>query len=192
MKEILLSMKPGWFNMVVSGEKLYEYRKHFPEGKVRAYIYVTSPIKAIEAIFEFGERINLLDLKSKDYVSQDMLSKIDYYLENSNYAVPILKVYRTCKVDLNHIRHQVKGFIAPQMYYFLREESKLTDFIHGQAQIIGQPIYENILEKISKDALCKNFDRSEVRNMGQLSLFDDPNFLNNNKEKQVDKSKILN
>ena|GEM_PF-156455 len=191
MKEILLSMKPGWFNMVVSGEKLYEYRKHFPEGKVRAYIYVTSPIKAIEAIFEFGERINLLDLKSKDYVSQDMLSKIDYYLENSNYAVPILKVYRTCKVDLNHIRHQVKGFIAPQMYYFLREESKLTDFIHGQAQIIGQPIYENILEKISKDALCKNFDRSEVRNMGQLSLFDDPNFLNNNKEKQVDKSKIL-
>lgn len=183
-------MKPEWFNMVVSGEKLYEYRKHFPEGKVRAYIYVSSPIKAIEGIFEFGERINLSDLRRKGCISQDMVSKIDHYLENNNYAVPVLKVYRTNKVDLNYIRNQVEGFIAPQMYYFLREDLKLTDFIHSKVQIMGQPIYENILEKISEDALCKIFDRSEVRKMRQLSLFDDPNFLDSNKEKRADKSEI--
>ncbi len=38
MKEILLSMKPEWFNMVISGRKLYEYRKHFPKESIFDFI----------------------------------------------------------------------------------------------------------------------------------------------------------
>ncbi len=51
MKEILLSMKPEWYELMVSGEKIYEYRKNFPVDNVKAYIYVSNPYKAIKAIF---------------------------------------------------------------------------------------------------------------------------------------------
>ena len=42
MKEILLSMKPEWFNMVISGRKLYEYRNilEYVDGE---YV-ITNPI----------------------------------------------------------------------------------------------------------------------------------------------------
>ena len=64
-------MKPEWFNMVISGRKLYEYRKHFPKESIRAYIYISSPIKAIEAVFEFGERIDLKEcLKNAIYLNK--------------------------------------------------------------------------------------------------------------------------
>ena len=61
MKELLLSMKPVWYELVESGIKIFEYRKNFPEEKIKAYIYVSSPRKEICAIMEFGERILLED-----------------------------------------------------------------------------------------------------------------------------------
>lgn len=176
MKEILLSMKPEWFNMVISGRKLYEYRKHFPKESIRAYIYVSSPIKAIEAVFEFGERIDLKECLKKSNLSQQMINGINHYLINNNFAVPVNQVYQTNKVSLEDLRSGVERFVAPQMYYILKENSGLTKFIHDNVRIIGQPVCDNTIEKVSEHEFCKVFDELEVKKLRQLSLFDDPEF----------------
>ena len=120
MKEILLSMKPEWFNMVILGKKLYEYRKRFPNEEIRAYIYVSSPVKSIEAIFDLGKKIDLKELLLDSNISTDMMDGIKHYLKNNNYAVPIKRVYRTNRVTLDDLRLGVERFVAPQMYYILK------------------------------------------------------------------------
>lgn len=190
MREILLSMKPEWFNMVISGQKKYEYRKHFPNEPIRAYIYVSAPVKAVEAIIEFGNRIDLSVLK-ETCEAQEMKDRVCYYLKNNNYAIPVIKVFRINKISLDELREGVGGFIAPQMYYFLKEETALTSFLHDKVRIIGQPICDNLLEEISIDEMCKVFDESEVKKLRQMSLFDDPTFCEDNTINVLEEKKPL-
>lgn len=183
MKEILLSMKPEWFNMVILGKKLYEYRKRFPNEEIRAYIYVSSPVKSIEAIFDLGKKIDLKELLLDSNISTDMMDGIKHYLKNNNYAVPIKRVYRTNRVTLDDLRLGVERFVAPQMYYILKDNSELTKFIHENVRIIGQSVCDNTVGKVSENEFCKVFKQAEVVKLKQLSLFDDPNFFTNEAKK---------
>ena len=74
MKEILLSMKPDWYELCVSETKIYEYRKNFPDDEIVAYIYVSSPEKVIKGIMHFGDRIALEEWKEK-YKSRPAVKK---------------------------------------------------------------------------------------------------------------------
>ena len=53
---VILSIKPKYAQLILSGEKRYEFRKSiFSERYIHeAYIYVTSPIKKIVGLFEIG------------------------------------------------------------------------------------------------------------------------------------------
>ena len=59
MKTILLSFEPEWFHLLESGEKKFEYRKHFPTEQTTAFFYVSVPEKMISGIAVFGEREKL-------------------------------------------------------------------------------------------------------------------------------------
>ena len=41
MKSILLSFKPRWADLIMTGVKIYEYRKRFCNEPVMAYMYVS-------------------------------------------------------------------------------------------------------------------------------------------------------
>ena len=53
---VILSIKPRYAKLILSGDKRYEFRKSiFSEKYVQeAYIYVTAPIKKIVGLFEIG------------------------------------------------------------------------------------------------------------------------------------------
>ena len=47
---MLLSFKADVFERVKSGEKIYEHRRVFPDEPVKAYLYISTPVKAIVGI----------------------------------------------------------------------------------------------------------------------------------------------
>ena len=65
MSTILLAFEPDWFDKLSTGEKKFEYRKHFPKGNTTVFFYVSNPVKAITGIAEFAERESLNDWKEK-------------------------------------------------------------------------------------------------------------------------------
>lgn len=44
VRTMLLSLREDVYKKVLSGEKIYEHRKVFPDKHVKAYIYVSSPM----------------------------------------------------------------------------------------------------------------------------------------------------
>lgn len=65
MKKILLSFQPYWAEKIMQGTKIYEYRKRFCNEPVIAYMYVSTPVKAITGIIELGQRIPLISSSKK-------------------------------------------------------------------------------------------------------------------------------
>lgn len=57
---MLMSLRDDVYRKVLSGEKIYEHRKVFPDEPVKAYIYVSAPTKAICGIMYLSNRTSLL------------------------------------------------------------------------------------------------------------------------------------
>lgn len=153
-REILLSLKPKWYDLVTSGEKIFEYRKHFPLGKTKAYIYVSSLVKEIRSIMYFGDRISLSEWETC-YKNEDIRDRINRYQKNNNFAVPVEKVVDINSISLNDLRENVHGFIAPQMYYLLDNNPELRNYLHGIEE--KNVIIENDFGRIDKSDICKKY-----------------------------------
>ena len=61
MRKMLLSFKPEVYEKIKSGKKKFEHRRNFPDESVMAYMYVSSPVKAITGIVYLGKRHCLFD-----------------------------------------------------------------------------------------------------------------------------------
>nr|WP_288809170.1 hypothetical protein [uncultured Anaerostipes sp.] len=62
---MLMSLRDDVYRKVLSGEKIYEHRKVFPDEPVKAYIYVSAPTKAICGIMYLSNRTSLLKWKEQ-------------------------------------------------------------------------------------------------------------------------------
>lgn len=47
---MLLSFRPDVYEKIKSGLKIFEHRRNFPDEPIMAYMYVSSPVKAITGI----------------------------------------------------------------------------------------------------------------------------------------------
>lgn len=132
---ILLSLREQYFNSILNGTKLYEYRKVYKKEKSKAIIYISKTKKNIAGIIEFGkpiidtsENISKLAQINGDSEYQSM---IQYLGENKKgYAIPINKVYifeESLPVDL--IKEKGIKFIAPQSYSDLKNNKDLLNYI---------------------------------------------------------------
>lgn len=54
---MLLSFKADVFERVKSGEKIYEHRRVFPDEPVKAYLYVSTPVKSIVGIMRLDAMV---------------------------------------------------------------------------------------------------------------------------------------
>lgn len=119
MRTLLLSLKPDVFQNVLSGDKIYEHRRVFPDDDVKAYIYVSRPIQALKGIMYLGNKTNIEEWKKvyKDDVNAQM--RIDAYLQHHKVAMEIQKFQNTTSISLEAIREQFPDFLIPQMYYYL-------------------------------------------------------------------------
>lgn len=59
MRTMLLSFKPRWYNKIMDGSKIFEYRRTFPNEEIMAYMYVSAPVKMIVGRIHLGKRINI-------------------------------------------------------------------------------------------------------------------------------------
>ena len=63
MRTVLLSLKPEVFQNVVSGDKIYEHRKVFPDGPVIAYIYISRPVQELAGVMYLGNKKEIIEWK---------------------------------------------------------------------------------------------------------------------------------
>ena len=55
MRKMLLSFRPEVYEKIKAGQKIFEHRRNFPDESVMAYMYVSSPVKAITGIVYLGK-----------------------------------------------------------------------------------------------------------------------------------------
>lgn len=140
MKTILLSFKPEYFAPLKAGAKKYEYRSRFADEDLLAYIYLSSPVKAVTAVVRLGRRLLLEDLKRRYGEYPETLARIEEYqtIYRKKYAIPILSVEPIEPIRLETIRKSIPGFMPPQSYAIVREPSILKDCL-DRAKPIGKP-----------------------------------------------------
>lgn len=148
----LMSFWPKVFERILSGEKLLEYRRVFPKNCKCAFVYVSSPVKAICGIIYFDEVYHLDDLIGKFDKKTD--NRINNYLDKYHYAGTIKAIQKIQPITLNELRNGVTNFTAPQSYLYLDNYSELKKYIYNNIVLDGDVIINN-LEKLFPDKLCR-------------------------------------
>lgn len=117
---IILSLQPEPYDKIVKGVKKYEFRRRFLSKPVYAFIYVSSPIKAIKGFIEFGQPIWDEVEKIGEIAEMDGSGTKDGIKEYMNgleqgCAIPIISVRQIEGMPLSDLRTRYK-FTAPQSY----------------------------------------------------------------------------
>lgn len=154
MRTLLLSLKPQVFEKILSGEKIYEHRKVFPNEPVKAYLYVSRPIQSLVGILYLDNKINIEEWKEKYKSDQAAQARIDVYLKHHKVAMEIKKFQYTNAIPLAKVRETFPNFIIPQMYYYL-EGLPLLDYLQENLHPIGAPICHNF-ENVTSEMICIN------------------------------------
>ena len=154
MRTMLLSFKPRWYNKIMDGSKIFEYRRTFPNEEIMAYMYVCSPVKMIVGRIHLGKRIDISTWKEQFKVDKEVCERIDDFLTRHTYAIPVFSFQMTKEIELETLRKFKPNFVYPQMYYYLDNYPELFDFIREKATDIGK-LHINSFVKIEKDEICR-------------------------------------
>lgn len=142
MKSILLSFQPYWADKIMQGEKVYEYRKRFCDEPVIAYMYVSTPVKAVKGIIKLGKRVPLTDWANFYSDNREVSQRIADSMTRNKYVMQILSVQDTTSISLDKLRNDIKGFKAPQMYYDLDNNPVLKSYLESNL-ILKDDWFEN-------------------------------------------------
>ena len=154
MRTILLSFKADVFQRVLTGEKLYEHRKVFPNEPIEAYLYVSAPIKSIKGIMYLDHKTDIEDWKEKFSYDVAAQKRIEEYLKHHRYAMEIEAFQNTTAIPLQRLRRDLPSFIVPQMYYFI-DGTELLAYLKANLEPIGERIVHDFSD-IKSDQICKS------------------------------------
>ena len=95
MRTMLLSFKPRWYNKIMDGSKIFEYRRTFSNEEIMAYMYVSSPAKMIVGRIHLGKRIDINTWKKQYKADKEVCERIDDFLTRYAYLslIHILRAY---------------------------------------------------------------------------------------------------
>ena len=119
-----MSIKPAFFNRIVSNTKKVEYRKVAPKNSTHIFLYVSNPIKMICGIIEV-ERIisDRVDIIWHETSSISGLTSAEYkcYTKNRDIVSAIfIKSFKLIEsIDPKSI---FDSFVSPQNYIYLENE----------------------------------------------------------------------
>lgn len=153
MRTMLLSLREDVYKKVLSGEKIYEHRKVFPDEHVKAYIYVSSPMKSICGIMYLSNKTSLLEWREKFKDDPKCIKRIDEYLPKHKFAMEINRFENTNAIPLSKLRDDLTKFIVPQMYYFI-ENSELLEYLEKNL-IPDGVVVTHTYENVTSDMICK-------------------------------------
>ena len=152
MRKMLLSFKADVFQRVLSGEKIYEHRRVFPDEPIEAYLYVSAPVKAIVGIMHLEHKTDIESWKEKYKYDEAALHRIDEYLKHHQYAMEIKDFQNTNEISLYKLRDELSRFVVPQMYYYI-EKSDLLKYLETNLVPTGDVI-KHSFENIPADLIC--------------------------------------
>lgn len=152
MRTILLSLRADVYKRVLNGEKIYEHRKVFPDEPIKAYIYVSAPVKAICGIMYLSNKTLLLEWKEKYKDDVECVKRIESYLPRSKYGMEINKFENTNEIPLSRLRKDLSSFVVPQMYYYI-DNSELLEYLEINLAPDGRTITHSF-DNITSDMIC--------------------------------------
>lgn len=161
-KEIFLSFKPEFFRPILYGIKKYEYRKRFGNEEVRAYLYLSAPIKKVIGILELGKPIIIEEVISKYEKNSEQYKRLKECLDNKEkYAIPI-KSFRLIKnpIGIEKIK-KIEKFNVPQCYLNLKNYSKILEYLKEQEYYEKE--FENEHNRIYENNIgmsCKEMEQT--------------------------------
>lgn len=150
---MLLSFKEKVFEDIISGEKIYEHRKVFPNEPIKAYLYVSTPVCSIQGVLYLGKRIKIEDWIELYGDDIETRRRINDYLTRQKYAMEILEYHETNSVPLKDLRRDLERFVVPQMYYFL-DGTELKKYLDKNLIETGKVIRHNFKNITEKD-ICR-------------------------------------
>ena len=153
MRTILLSFKADVYKKVKTGKKIYEHRKFFHDGQIKAYLYVSTPIKSIVGIMHLDNKVEIESWKEKYAYDKNTLTRIDSYLQCHQYAMEITDFQDTNKISLTQLRNDLPGFVVPQMYYFI-DDKPLLKYLDKNLTPLGEKIVPDF-SHITSEQICK-------------------------------------
>lgn len=142
----VMSFWPSVYNRICDQTKLLEYRRRFPKNCEYAYMYVSSPVKAICGIVYFGKKYDLEDWKKEYSYDSEIIKRIDKYLDNYKYAYEIKAIQKIKPITLKSLRENNDGFVAPQSYLLLNNFPELAKYIKSQEEFIDEVITNDLVD----------------------------------------------
>ncbi len=130
MSDIVISIKPKFVNLIKAGQKNYEFRKYIPKkGVNKLWIYTSSPICSIEYVADIDSIITYPEHILEKGVGNDDFNR---GLKQSKHAYHIQHLYRLKNpLMLERLKAEF-GFTAPQSYFYLENNQKLSKFFLTQ------------------------------------------------------------
>lgn len=103
---MLLSFRPDVYEKIKSGVKIFEHRRNFPDEPIMAYMYVSSPVKAITGVVYLGKRHCLSDWMEDYKEDSNAVTRIKEYIEKYHYryAMEIDRFQETSQISLDDLR----------------------------------------------------------------------------------------
>lgn len=154
MREMLLSFKPKVYEKIFSGEKIFEHRRNFPDEPVKAYMYVSKPVRAITGIIYLGKKHIITDWEKEFSHDNEAISRIIKYEESYRFAMEIVEFRETNEIGLDDLKKDL-SFIAPQSYIYLDDKPELKKYIEDRIKESGK-IVKHSFDNISSNMVCVN------------------------------------
>lgn len=151
---MLLSFRPDVYEKIKSGVKIFEHRRNFPDEPIMAYMYVSSPVKAITGVVYLGKRHCLSDWLEYYKEDSNAVTRIKEYMETYHYryAMEIDSFQETSQISLDDLRENISGFVAPQMYIYL-DGTELLEYIESNLKMTDLQV-EHSFERIEACQVC--------------------------------------
>lgn len=129
-----MSLQEQYFLSMLNGEKKYEYRKKYRKEKTKAFIYISKTKKSICALIEFDEPIfgtsEFISAISEKETPGNYEVMLEYLgKDKTGYAIPIKKIYFINDIEYLSLKKNFPGFVAPQSYHLLNQESELRKYL---------------------------------------------------------------
>jgi predicted transcriptional regulator len=134
LRTVLMSLKPGPFEDILAGRKLYEYRIRYPREATAAYIYVSGSVRAVRALIRFGAPLSgtARELVLSGAAAPEEEGELDAYFHGgSGCALPVDEVIPLEPVPLRELRDRFPGVSVPQSYYYLESKPRLLAFLQS-------------------------------------------------------------
>ena len=154
LRKMLLSFRPDVYEKIKSGVKIFEHRRNFPDESIMAYMYVSSPVKAITGVVYLGKRHCLSDWLEYYKEDSNAVTRIKEYMETYHYryAMEIDSFQETSQISLDDLRENIPGFVAPQMYIYL-DGTELLEYIESNLKMTDLQV-EHSFERIEACQVC--------------------------------------